>query len=84
MNEKNCKIIRDLFPSYVDGLTNKDTNQYIEEHLKNCEDCKKILQNMKKELRIDTTKKDSQEVNYIKKFNKKMKLFKIILKKTVI
>lgn len=79
MNEKDCKIIRDIFPSYVDELTNKDTNQYIEEHLKNCEDCKKILENMKKELRIDTTKKDSKEVNYIKKFNKKMKLFKIIL-----
>ena len=49
MKELNdCKIIRDLFPSYIDGLTNETTNQYIEEHLKDCEDCKKALENMKK------------------------------------
>lgn len=35
MKEKNkCKIIQDLLPSYMDNLTEKETNQYIEEHLK--------------------------------------------------
>ena len=56
---KECKIIRDLFPSYIDGLTNEETNQYIEEHLNNCEHCKKILEDMKKELKLDTIQKDS-------------------------
>lgn len=80
MKELNdCKIIRDLFPSYIDGLTNETTNQYIEEHLKDCEDCKKALENMKKDIKLNTTKKSSDEVNYIKKFNKKMRTLKIIL-----
>ena len=34
---------------------------------------------MKKELNIDTTKKDSKEVKYIKKFNNKMKILKMII-----
>ena len=76
---KECKIIRDLFPSYIDGLTSESTNQYIQEHLDNCEDCQKVLETMKKDIKIDTTKKDSREVKYIKKYNKKMKILKITL-----
>ena len=35
MKEKReCKIVQDLLPNYVDGLTNEETNKYIEEHIK--------------------------------------------------
>ena len=36
MNQKkDCKIILDLLPNYVEKVTSKETNSYIEEHLKN-------------------------------------------------
>ena len=76
---KECKIIRDLFPSYIDDLTNKETNQFIEEHLNSCKDCKKVLETMQKDINLNTTKKDSKEVKYIKKFNNKMKMLKMII-----
>ena len=76
---KECKIIRDLFPSYIDGLTSETTNQYIEEHLKNCEECKKVLEDMKKDLKLDETKTNGKEVQYIKKFSNKMKKLKVAL-----
>ena len=76
---KECKIIRDLFPSYIDGLTAESTNLYIQEHLNSCEDCKKVLEDMEKDIKLDTTKKDSKEVKYIKKYNRKMKILKIVL-----
>ena len=44
---KECKIICDLLPSYIDGLTTEDTNQYIEQHLDNCKDCKEVLEEMR-------------------------------------
>ncbi|MFQ7549709.1 MAG: zf-HC2 domain-containing protein [Blautia marasmi] len=31
-----CEIIRDLLPSYVDGLTSRESDRAIEEHLKGC------------------------------------------------
>lgn len=74
-----CKIIKDLFPSYIDGLTNEDTNKYIEEHIKECEKCKEELGSMKKELELETTPQNGKEVKYIKKFSNKMKILKIIL-----
>lgn len=45
-----CNIIRDLFPSYIDNLTSEDSNQAIEEHLKECSKCRTYLDAMKKEV----------------------------------
>ena len=41
-----CEMIRDLLPLYIDGLTSKESNQEIEKHLKNCEECQKYYQEM--------------------------------------
>lgn len=76
---KDCKIVRDLFPSYIDGLTNEETKQYIEEHINQCQDCRNILENMKKDLKLDIAPKQSKEVKYIKKFSNRMKTLKTIL-----
>ena len=80
MSEKrNCKIVQDLLPNYIDKLTNDETNQYIEEHLAKCNECKKIYDNMKQKLELNEPEKNSKEVKYIKKYNKKL----IALKFTV-
>ena len=51
-NEKNCKIIQDLLPNYIENLTNEETNIFIEGHLNTCSNCKIILENMKNDLKI--------------------------------
>lgn len=80
MKEKrNCRIVQDLLPNYIEKLTNEETNSYIEEHLKECNECEKVLKNMQQELSINSSKRDSREVNYIKKYNKKFKLLRNIL-----
>ena len=76
---KECKIICDLLPSYIDELTTEDTNKYIEQHLDNCKDCKEVLEEMRKDFKTDIIKKDTREVKYIKKYNMKMKKLKFIL-----
>lgn len=80
MNEnKDCKIVQDLLPNYIEKLTNEETNKYIEEHLNECKECKDVLLEMQKELKISDQKRDRREVKYIKKFSNKMKILKIIL-----
>ena len=75
MKERNdCKIIQDLLPNYIENLTKEETNLYIQEHLKECSECQKILDNMKKELKVNTPKRDDREVNYMKKFSTKLKV----------
>ena len=46
-NEKICKIVQDLLPNYIENLTSKETNIFIEGHLNTCSNCKNILENMK-------------------------------------
>ena len=36
-----CNIIRDLLPLYAENMVSSDTSDFVEEHLKNCEACRK-------------------------------------------
>lgn len=78
MKRKECKIVQDLLPNYIEKLTNEETNQYIEEHLNCCEECKNIYENMKSEMNLTENRIDNREVKYMKKFNNKMKILKVI------
>lgn len=43
----NCNIIKDLIPLYIDGCCSEESKQQIEEHINNCDECKKLLEDMK-------------------------------------
>lgn len=77
--KKDCKIIQDLLPNYIENLTNEETNMYIEEHLRECDECQKILENMKKDLEVNTAQRDEREVKYIKKYSNRLKILRNIL-----
>lgn len=80
MNEKKeCKIVQDLLPNYMENLTSIQTNEYIEEHIANCEECKKNLENMQKEIPTDTKVKNRKEVKYMKKYRNKMRILSFII-----
>ena len=78
-NNRDCKIVQDLLPNYIEKLTTTETNQFIEEHLKQCKECKNIVLNMENELKIKDAKREKNEVKYIKKYNQKLRFFKIIV-----
>ena len=75
----NCKIVQDLLPNYIDGLTNEETNKYIEKHLQECKECSKVYETMKKDIEDSNTEQYQAETNYLKKYNKKLRIFKIII-----
>jgi len=81
MKEKrDCKIVQDLLPNYIEKLTNEETNNYIEEHLKECNNCKKVLDNMQKNLEFNIQNpKEKKALKYFKKYKNKLRLLKIIL-----
>ena len=47
MTKLPCDIVRDLLPSYVDGLTNPVTNLSVQKHLEDCEACRSICARMR-------------------------------------
>lgn len=41
-----CYIVQDLLPEYIEGLCSAETEKEIEEHLADCEHCKKKMEEM--------------------------------------
>lgn len=42
-----CNIIRDLLPLYAENMVSSDTVDFVEEHLKGCETCRKEYEKVK-------------------------------------
>lgn len=68
-NNIECEVIRDLFPSYIDGLTSEVTNKMIEEHLSSCKSCSEILKDMES-IPVETLDKEERKIDYLKKVKK--------------
>ena len=47
MKEKECDIIKDLLPSYVDEICSETSKLWIEEHMAECEECRKKAELLK-------------------------------------
>lgn len=60
----SCEIVKDLLPSYIEGLTSEVTNQEIENHLANCEECSLAYNQMK--IPIETPL-EAEPLDYLKK-----------------
>ncbi len=73
--KKNCNIIKDLLPLYVDDICSEESKKLVEEHLKSCNNCKKYL----KELKFNIKETKINDVNAFKKFAKMIN-FKLIKK----
>lgn len=80
MKEKRtCKIVQDLLPNYIEKLTDEETNKYIEEHINQCEECKNILENMKKGLKQNKTETNKKKITFMKKYKNKLRILRIII-----
>lgn len=79
MKNNNCKVVQDLLPNYVEKLTSKETNNFVEEHLKECENCQKVLDIMKSDLKNERDISEKKEVDYMKTFKNKLNILKLII-----
>ena len=68
-----CNIIRDLLPLYAENMVSPDTSDFVEEHLKNCEACRKEYERTKE---LQPTQERSDAAPLLK-LSRKMKIKKI-------
>ena len=78
-NYKECNIVQDLLPNYVENLTSEGTNNYIEGHISECKECKTILEDMSKDIGGKKTEKNDKEVIYIKLYKKRLRMLRNVL-----
>lgn len=78
MDKKYCKVVQDLLPNYIEKLTSIETNEFIETHIKDCKDCKKSLEIMKKGI-ITENQKQNKQIDYLKRYKRKMTILKSLI-----
>ena len=71
MTKLPCDIVRDLLPSYVDGLTNPVTNLSVQKHLESCDSCRSIYSHMTAKTGADQDPVQEKELNFLKKHRKR-------------
>ena len=71
----SCKVIEDMLPMYYDGICSNESAELIEEHLKECQHCSRVLAELRVDLPITEKPVDDMEpLKKIQKTYKKMKL----------
>ena len=61
MEKVNCEVIRDLLPLYVDDVASEGTKKLVEDHIKDCVDCRKELKEMSERVGIPVSGKAEME-----------------------
>ena len=69
-NKKDCKLVCDLLPNYIENLTSIETNDFIESHLSYCVNCKEEFENYNGEFKISN--REEKEIDYLKKYKRKI------------
>lgn len=64
----NCEIVRDLLPTYADGLTSEVTSRAVREHLDECPQCAETLRLMQEP---EIPEEHTPEVDYLKKVRRR-------------
>ncbi len=67
----SCEIIKDLLPLYKDEICSDESKQIIEEHLLECTDCKRSLEQMNIDISVKEKEKNLREADAIKNLSKK-------------
>lgn len=69
--KKECNIVQDLLLNYVDGVLTEDSNEFVENHTRECKGCREKLEELKKDME-ESEKSEAKEVDYLKNVKKKI------------
>ena len=79
---KECYIVKDLAPAYMDDMVSIQSKNFIDNHLVDCKDCKEYYNNMKSNIFEEIDKEqinDSVEFNHLKKVRNHINFLKICI-----
>ena len=67
--KNECDIVKDLLFSYNDNILSNASKEFVENHLKECDECKKALE----QIQEDSDEKNSKkELDFLRKIRHKI------------
>lgn len=77
-NEVECKVVEDLLFGYVDKTLNDESKKLVENHLKDCKDCKEKLNEILEDSKLNE-KTQQKEIDYLRKVRTKSRVKSILI-----
>lgn len=77
-NDLTCGVVRDLLPSYIEGLLGEDSREAVDRHLETCPACAAQKEAMAAMPGAEAKKEAAKEVDFLKRV-KKGTVHKIVL-----
>jgi len=74
--KNECELVQDLLIGYSDNTLHEQSKKIVENHIKHCNNCQNLLSDLRQDTIIENNDK---ELDYLKKFNKKINTKKIII-----
>ena len=71
MRKLECEVIRDLIPSYVDELCSETSRRYVDEHLRDCPQCDRLMRQLR-DTDFSTNKLEQREFDGYKKIKRQI------------
>ncbi len=69
-NDLTCGVVRDLLPSYIEGLLGEDSREAVNRHLETCPACTAQKEAMAAMPGAEEAEETAKEVNYLKRVKK--------------
>lgn len=66
-----CYVVKDLLPTYIDGLASEETETEVKKHLQECSECNMIFEQLNVPLEKIDLETSNKEINYLKKIKAK-------------
>lgn len=80
MSKYPCRLIEDLIPLYVEGDVSDETKEIVEEHLRECYNCKALVKKYSNdELELSNFPENIPQANTFKKWMKSLKIWASII-----
>lgn len=79
--KNECDIVKDLLFSYYDDVLSTTSKEFVDEHLKTCENCSNVLEEIKQE---NNNKIELKEIDFFKKVKKKINIKNIFIASSLI
>lgn len=81
MSKISCEVIKDLLPIYIDDIASEDSKKLVEEHIEECEACKKEAEALKKNLlpEVSDFTEEMEDTRMIKGLRRKIRRKQIVL-----
>ena len=79
--KKECSVIRELLPLYIEGMVGLEASDYIKEHLDECKDCAAELEAMTKKNKIDSIEEEigcNEDIGALKNIKKRIKKKRVL------